>query len=184
MATSMDWAPIAAFAAIVADVAAFGAVYVAYRAFNSQEAAFRDSSSAYRLSLSADLVTRLEEKFDSEALRQSRHAASRALLDQQGLGNAEDAFDFFEMIGLLHRLGALNDEMVHCTFFHWINLYWTAGRDYIVRTRAERTSELWVDFQLVYEKVLALEKRKDPSSRDLTLSEEVLTLYLEQELGA
>ncbi len=184
MATSMDWTAIAALATIFADMAAFAAVYVAYRAFNSQEAAFRDSSNAYRLSLSADLVTRLEEKFDSDTLRLSRHAAAQALLDQHSLGNAEDAFDFFEMVGLLHRLGALNDEMVHCTFFHWINLYWTAGRDYILKTRAERTSELWVDFQFVYEKTCALEKRKDPHSRDLKLSKEVLTQYLDQELRA
>jgi hypothetical protein len=97
MTTSMDWTAIAALGTIIADIAAFGAVYVAYRAFNSQEAAFRDSSHAFRLSLGADLVARLEEKFDSETLRQSRHAAAQALLDQQDLGKAEDLFDFFEI---------------------------------------------------------------------------------------
>lgn len=134
------------------------------------------------MSLSADLIARLEEKF--ETLRQSRHVAAQALLDQQDLGKAEDLFDFFEMLGLLNRLGALNDEMVHCMFFHWINVYWTAGRDYILRIRAERTTEVWVDFQFIHDKAYALEKRKDPHSRDLMLSKEVLTRYLEQELSA
>ena len=63
-------------------------------------------------------------------------------------------------------------------------MYWTAGRDYILRIRAERTTEVWVDFQFIYEKAYALEKRKDPHSRDLMLSKEVLTRYLGQELRA
>ena len=184
MATPTNWTAIEAFATIFTAIAAFAAVYVTYRALKSQEAAFRASGDAYRLSLSADLVARLEGKFDSETLLQLRHAAAQTLLDQQNLTNAEDVFDFFEMLGLLNRLGALNDEMVHCMFFHWINLYWVAGRDYILRTRAERTAELWVDFQFVYEKTYALEKRKDPLSQDLELSKEVLTLYLEQEMQA
>jgi hypothetical protein len=180
----MFWNEITALAAIAASIAAFGAVGVAYKAFKSQEEAFRNSSEAFRLSIGADLVTGLEEKFDSEVLRRSRRSAASALLKHQNLGDAEDLFDFFEMVGLLSRLGALNDEMVHCMFFHWINAYWTAARDYIVKTREERTSVLWVDFQTVYERTRAIEKAKDPSSRDLDPSEQDLTEYLKQELEA
>jgi len=65
----MDWNAIIAFAAIIADLAAFDAVCVAYRAFKSQELAFRTSSDALTLSLSANLISGLEEKFGNETLK-------------------------------------------------------------------------------------------------------------------
>jgi hypothetical protein len=178
----MDSNGVIAIAAVVADIAAMGGVYVAYRALRSQEVAFGRSSDALRLSLSADLIARLEERFDSDVLRGSRHSAARALIDRKDLVNAEDVFDFFEMVGLLNRLGALNDEMVHCTFFHWINLYWAAGREYITTVREDKASTMWTDFETVYQKVRDLEKRMDPHSRDLDLSSVALARYLTNEL--
>src|SRR5208337_72241 len=99
-----------------------------------------------RRHLSANLISGLEEKFGNETLKRSRRSAAEALLDHQNLEDSEDVLDFFETVGLLNRLGALNDEMIHSTFFHWINLYWNAAADYVAKRRAESTSVLWVDF--------------------------------------
>lgn len=180
----MLWSEITAIAGIATAVAAFGAVCVAYRAFKSQEGSFRKSSEAFRLSISADLITRLEEKFDGEVMRRSRFSAASSLLNSADVADAEDVYDFFETVGLHCRLGALDEEMVHSTFFHWVNTYWTAGHDYIVKTRTERTSQLWADFEAVYKRCRAIEKRKDPSSRDLDPSAEDIAQYLRQELQA
>lgn len=177
----MDSNAIIVGATIAADVAAFCGVYVAYRAFETQDEAFRSSSEALRLSVSAELVSKLESRFDSEMARSRRSAAS-ALLHHENLTDAEDVFDFFEAVGLQNRLGALNDEMVHSTFFHWINLYWTAGREYITNVRNQRSSCMWTDFAAVYKMARAIEQRVDPKSRDLDLSAEVLSLYLNQEM--
>lgn len=171
-----------AIASVLAAIAAFLAVCIAYKAFRSQERAFYASSEAFRLSLSADLVTKLEEKFDSDVMRHARLSAATALLGQESIGEAEDAFDFFEMLGLLSRVGALNNEMVHCIFFHWTNMYWTAGQDYIAQTRNNRSSTLWTDFQTIYEKTLELEAQKDARSKDLKLSKQDLEQYLRDEI--
>lgn len=178
----MGWAQITALAGIATAVAAFGALYVAHRAFKSQEADFRKSSHSFRLSISADLLTRLEENFDGEVLRHSRRSAARALLEKQRLNEAEDVFDFFETVGLLSRLEALNDEMVHSTFFHWINAYWVAGRTYIEKRRQDKSTVLWVDFEGVYQRTCALERQKDAHSRDLNPWEELVASYLREEL--
>lgn len=178
----MTWNEITALAGVGMVIAAFGAVGVAYRAFKSQELSFHNSSETYRLSVSADLVTRLEEKFDGSLLRRPRHSATKALLENQNLGDAENIFDFFETFGLYWRLGVLNKEMVHSTFFHWINAYWIAGHDYIVKTRQGRSSTIWVDFQAIYEATRAVEGEKPPLSEDLNPPKLVVTSYLKEEL--
>lgn len=178
----MDWSEITALAGIATAFAAFGALYVAYRAFRSQEISVHKSNETFRLSINADLVMRLEEQFDGEVMRRSRRSAAKALLENQHLSEAEDVFDFFETVGLLSRLEALNEEMVHSTFFHWINAYWVAGRNYISEKREEKSAVLWVDFESVYETTRALERRKDAHSRDLNPPQELIASYLREEL--
>jgi hypothetical protein len=66
------------------------------------------------------------------------------------------------------RLRALNAEIAHSLFFHWINLYWVAGRDHI-RKRQAISKSLWRDFESLYKEVLAIERKKDPASKDIEL---------------
>jgi hypothetical protein len=88
----------------------------------------------------------------------------------------------FETVGLFVRRKALDPEVVHSLFFHWINLYWTAGFHHISRRQAKSKS-LWKDFGGLYMKVLELERKEDPDSADISLSEQDLGRYLDDEIS-
>ena len=144
--------------------------------------AFKKSNESFRLSLSADLVTKLDDKFNGPDLKSIRKTAARALLSNTNLGEAEDVLDFFETVGLLMRLEALNPEMVHNTFFHWANLYWIATKDYIIARRKSTSISLWVYFKSLHTEVCRIEKLKDRTSKDLQLDRDSLRQYLQEEV--
>ena len=157
-----------AIGAIIAAVAAVIAIWMQNKSFKAN--------------LTADLAMRLEDRFASEEYKEIRSRAARALKNHIDEEEAEDAFDFFETVGLLVRRKALDAEVVHSLFFHWINVYWTAGSHYIPRRRVKSKS-LWKDFSALYVKVLELEKKEDPYSEDISLSKEDLARYLDDEIA-
>jgi hypothetical protein len=61
-------------------------------------------------------------------------------------------------------------------------VYWTAGFDHISRKQAKSKS-LWKDFGDLYVKVLEIEKKEDPNSVDISLSEQDLGRYLDDEIS-
>ena len=163
----MSWESLEAIAALVAAVVAVFAIWLQNKSF--------------KVSLTADLALRLESRFASEEYKEIRARAARALRSHIAEDKAEDAFDFFEIVGLLTRRKALDVEVVHSLFFHWINVYWTAGLPHISRSQAKSKS-LWKDFGNLYLKVLEIEKKEDPDSEDISLSEENLNRYLDDEI--
>ena len=170
----MNWNAVAGIAASVSALIALAGVFVAY-------SAFQKSNQSFRLSLSADLATKLDEKFNRPDLKSSRKAAAHALLTNTDLEATEDVLDFFETVGLLMRLEALNAEMVHNTFFHWANLYWTAAKDYVMMRRKDTSASLWADFEVLQKEISQIEKTKDSKSKDLDPGPERLKRYLEEE---
>ncbi len=137
---------------------------------------------SFRLSLAADLSMKLDDRFQDKEFAALRSRAARALKEHTAEGEAEDVFDFFETIGMFIRLRALNAEIVHSLFFHWINLYWVAGRDHI-RKRQSISKALWRDFESLYNKVLDIERQKDPASKDIELSVDLKDEYLTDEIA-
>jgi hypothetical protein len=109
---------ITAWAAVSAAIAASGSVIVAVISRND-----------CRLSLAADLAMKLEDRFDAKGFKEVRSSAANALLSKQNWENAEDIFDFFETLGLLVRTKAVTKELAYNSFFHWVNLYWNAGKE-------------------------------------------------------
>jgi hypothetical protein len=155
-------------------------VWIAYYAIKKQNEQTKQSNANFRLSLGADLAMKLDAQFNSKDFRAIRSKAAQSLLNQVNIENAEDVFDFFETVGLFVRLGTLNDEIVHNFFFHWVNLYWTAGKSYI-STKRQDTKAVWQDFEYVFQKVTEIEKTKDPNSKDLYLSDQRLKNQLQDE---
>jgi hypothetical protein len=94
---------------------------------------------------------------------------------------AEDVFDFFDTVGLFTRRKALDAEIVHSFFFHWINIYWIAGRAYILQ-RQTKSKLVWRNFGYLYQEVLKIEMKNDPSSQDISLSADLLEEYLNDEI--
>lgn len=137
---------------------------------------------SFRLSLAADLSMKLDDRFQDKEFATIRSRAARALKEHVAEVEAEDVFDFFETIGMFVRLRALNAEIAHSLFFHWINLYWVAGRDHI-RKRQAISKSLWRDFESLYKKVLDIERKKDPASKDIELSADAKDGYLNEEIA-
>jgi hypothetical protein len=165
----MSWESLEAVAAVVAAGAAVFAIWLQNKSFKAN--------------LTADLAIKLDDRFSSAEVKESRSRAARALKAHIAEKEAEDAFDFFETIGLFVRRKALDEEIVHSLFFHWINLYWTAGKDHI-RRRQRETKNLWRDFESLYKKVLEIEREENPNSPDITLSlfPDKLAQYLDEEI--
>jgi hypothetical protein len=157
-----------ASAAVVAAIAAIIAIWLQNKSFKAN--------------LTADLAMKLDDRFSLPELKEIRSRAARALLNHAGEEEAEDVFDFFELVGLFTRRKALDVEIVHSFFFHWINLYWVAGRHHIDKKQSVASS-LWKDFGSLYLKVLAFEMKEDPSSQDLSMSEDRLKRYLNDEIA-
>jgi hypothetical protein len=139
-------------------------------------------NSSFKASLAADLAMKLGDQFDREEFKTIRSRAARSLKNHISEEDAEDVFDFFETVGLFTRRGALDVEIVHSLFFHWINLYWVAGRAHISKKQGQ-TNLAWKGFGDLYLKVLDIEKKQDPSSKDLALSADKLASYLDDEIA-
>ena len=89
-------------------------------------------------------------------------------------------FDFFDTVGLFVRLGALGEDIAYSMFFHWINLYWRAGKRYIGGKQKE-VSQVWKDFEWLFERVSEVERKRHPDSEDLTMPAERLKSQLQEE---
>jgi hypothetical protein len=163
----MTWESIEAIAAVIAAVVAVFAIWLQNKSFKAN--------------LAADLIMKLDDRFTSSEYKEIRSKAARSLQLHIDEKEAEDVFDFFETVGLFTRRKALDAEIVHSFFFHWINVYWNAGRDYILR-RQKESKLSWKDFCYLYQKVLEVEKKKDSSSQDISLSAERLKGSLNDEI--
>ena len=143
--------------------------------------------------LSAELTLRLEDRFNSESMKEARRRAAlylQSLLlklppdDDEGLS---DVLDFFETIGLLVQRKALDQEMAWHTFFWWLRGYRCAANDYIRKERQEDPTR-WTDLDHLYTRFMGIEKcslrrvrRVRTGDVDMLLSEEDLKRFLEDE---
>ena len=87
-----------------------------------------------------------------------------ALLKHSAPAETDDLFDIFESIGLFVRKGFLDAEIAHSFFFHWVNLYWVAGR-WAIEEKRKGAADLWTDFEFLYKRLLEIEISKDARSR-------------------
>jgi hypothetical protein len=170
---------IIAFASILAALAAIASAFIVRKGIEEQTRNFEKQTATYQLSLSVELALRLDQQFNQTEFRKIRSRAAKALLSHEN-GIAEDIFDFFDSIGLFVKIGALRDQIAHSFFFHWINLYWHAGKQH-VGSKQKETSEVWNDFEELYRRVCVLEKRKNPDSEDLKMPPERLLEQLQDE---
>jgi hypothetical protein len=87
-----------------------------------------------RFSLNTDLLFRLYEQFNSDQMRAERSIAASALLDIEKngkterlkLNSLERILDFFELLGLLQKRGAIDTDSVKTMFSYWYRIYWQA----------------------------------------------------------
>jgi len=172
---------ITAYATLAIAILSPISILIAFYAVKKQNRQAIKANNDFKLSLGADLAIRLEERFICKDFKAIRTKSAQSFLGQVESNDFEEVFDFFETVGLLLRLEAFNSEIVHNFFFHWINLYWTAGKGYI-STKRQDTKTVWQDFEFAFQKTTEIEKIKDQNSKDLYLSGERLKEQLTEEI--
>ena len=165
---------ITTWATIVIAVGTLASVYVAYRGIKSQTRSFANS-------VSADLALKLLHDFNSEVSRKRRSRVADALLKKIDLVEVDELFDMFESVGLFVRKGMLDTEIAHSFFFHWVNLYWVAGK-HIIEEKRKGAADLWSDFEFLYKALLKIEMARDARSRFINPSDDLIRACLEEEL--
>src|SRR5579863_2981657 len=138
-----------ASATIVTAIGAILSALYARRAISEQQKNFDKQLDEYKLALSAETALKFQAAFDDLGFKKARWKAAEALLSKHNLAEAEDVFDFFETVGLFVKLGALTEDIAYSVFFHWVNLYWRAGKHYIGSRRADAAA-LWGSFEFLY----------------------------------
>jgi len=153
----------------VAFLTAIGTVIAAGAAASAARST-RASVEMTRFALGVTTLRGLLPEFDEEPLRRARRLAAAAVTrgemvtdpPSEHAREAEEVLDFFETLGLLVRLGALDAEMVWHTFYHWVEGWWHAASPLITRERAARP-QVWGDFVRLKETLAAFEQKRGPS---------------------
>jgi spore maturation protein CgeB len=173
-----NWA--IATATIAAALAAIASAFYARKAISNQQENFGRQLEEYRLALAAETALKLEAKFNDPLFKDVRSRAAKALYERQNEVDAEDVFDFFNTVGKFVQLGALDENIAYSLFFHWINLYWRAGKHHIGAQQTD-TSAVWRAFEFLYNRMCEIEKGSHSDSEDLRMPEARLRQQLEEE---
>lgn len=163
----IDYSAIAAFTGIVALI-----VTILLRLFESRRS---------RFSLGIELILKLDERFNSKELRDARRKAAKSLLNKDNTYAADDVLDFFEMIGILVRRGALDEKMVWHIFFAWLHQYCHSAKEHIEAER-QKDSTVWEDLVRLHDRLVKIEMRERRCRKsDIIPSEDSLKGFLKDE---
>jgi hypothetical protein len=116
-----------------------------------------------RFTTGVDLALRLEDKFWSKNIKESRSSLADAILGNKEI--TEEGFQviyMFETLGLLLRRGAIDPDMAHSCFFPWISVYWYCLCDRIEIWREETLNleNLYTDFEKMSKRLISVEAKK------------------------
>ena len=136
---------ISAFAAVIA---AFVAIYQAYLS---------------RITTGADILMRLEDRFENVEFCEKRKKAAYAILSitRANQGDIEDIFDFFETVGLLVDEGVLDEKLAWSSFFYWLHGYCYFAKDFLESQRKKFPSR-YEKMVLLHERLTEIENSKKP----------------------
>jgi hypothetical protein len=168
--------PVTAWSTLILAIMSFVAVGISYWGIKRQ-------TESFALSVSAELCLKLTDRFNSESMIKIRSLAAKALLEKSNSSAADEVFDFFETVGLYVRKNAVDKQIAHSMFFHWVNLYWRAGKETIIKNR-ERCAGIYSDFEHLYDTVLKSEMSVDQKSRDINPTDADLEAFLKQEMNS
>jgi len=93
---------------------------------------------SYKRALGLQLAIKVSKQFDGSKFQKLRASVAGDILNHFDnptapceLEKVDDLFDFFETLGYFTKEKYLTEELVHHFFFHWVNLYWIAGQEYV-----------------------------------------------------
>lgn len=144
MSFNLDWGEISAWAALATAIAAIVAIWT--------------QNNSTRISLSLDLLFRLEDKFFSDGMKKMRQKAAEGLLKGELVTEALDVMDFFEEMGLLLRKKAIHEDILFESFFHVPLTYWIVGKKYLADT-LKKEPEIYYNYAYLVSRHLKYAKK-------------------------
>jgi len=135
--------------AIWAALSARRQAQITERSLAQTERSLAEQNERSRLNLEVDLLTRLRDRFENPHFLSRRRATAKYLIDNSFLDGEMveverlnravlDVCNFFEELGDLQRLGALQDESVWNSFGAIAQAYWLLCKPAIEKRRTER----------------------------------------------
>jgi hypothetical protein len=137
---------------IATGIGAIWAAMVARRQAQITERTLAEQNERSRLNLEVDLLSKLADRFESPHFVSRRRAAAKYLIDNAfveddivevphlntGLNTAAyDVLNFFEGVGYLQRLGALQAESVWQQLGLFVQAYWLVCKPTVEKLREE-----------------------------------------------
>jgi hypothetical protein len=141
-----------------------------------------------RRTLTADIFTRLNERWDSQAMRLRRKALAEALLAAKATDVpphlVEDVIDFFEDLGVMVRKKWVDTDSVWGSFCTAIRHYWKAcGETYVTDLRHRfRDSTYFNEFEFLTKKMDKAEiERRRTTKDEIALTSDNVRDFLQEE---
>jgi hypothetical protein len=148
-----------ALGGIATGIGAMWTALLARRQLKEQRRFLEEQNDRARLTLEFDLLTRLENRFQSPSFLARRRSAARHIMDAffadegtveaGGFNRASyDVANFFEEVGYFYRSGVLQAESVWHTFGMAARVYWAAYGPTVRKMREEQDDPtVYEDFE-------------------------------------
>jgi hypothetical protein len=136
-----------------------------------------------RFALGVDIILKQEALFDAAKMRADRSRAASALKNGTDATDLEPVLDFFEIIGLLVRRGAIDKEIAWNYYSHWVLRYAAFARAQInARRKVELDETYYQEFEYLVKVLTQLDIKKRRLKSPPFYSPEVRETFLKEEI--
>jgi hypothetical protein len=154
----VDWAVIAAVAAVITAAAA---VVVAVGVLRLTREEVRQERARGGL----DSLWHFTTEWQNPDMLDTRSAAANALLSGRASHDVDAVLDFFDEVAMLIDRGVLDPELVWYELYWPMANYWSASQDYVRKTRADEPTA-WEQLSGIVPRLTAIEARRRHRSVD------------------
>jgi hypothetical protein len=136
---------------------------------------------ASQFSSKIDNLWRMMDKWESDEMLRLRAAAAQALKKKANADEISDVLGFFEVMGYLVRVQAVDAEATWSMFSDWVLPYWLAAKYSIDEDRAVDQT-YWQDFEGLWKTLLKIEAQKrGRAEQDVVPDDQVVQGLLDSE---
>ena len=131
-----------------------------------------------------------DDRFNSSEMKCLRSKAAATIKERFGrlreenskLSDIDDVLDFFEDLGFYTEGHQLTPEVVHHTFYYWIERYYLSARDYIEFKQQDRPT-VWDHVKYIYEITNEVELERTGKKFLAAVSNEDIQTFLDEEIA-
>ena len=169
---------ILAVAAIISALAALTAACYTRKANNTARKALKQESERADFTMKVNVLLRFDEYFKSEYFRKTRKQAAEVLTNPPDSKNSaewrpvDDIFNFFEQVAKMTNIGALDLEMVRCSFSYWMDNYSYFSKERVQDVTKDKKNGIWENFVWLQAELSKKSGEKFIRNKDIFLNEE------------